>query len=214
MTAAIGRIRRSSALRLGVACGASMLGLVSASAQWTPLARGSDNIQVVSHLPLGPRISVADIELEQIRTLQVLIGDRVNTVEIHNVNVDVIFDAQEPAQHDASLFGFGKFDHESRFQVRSVGNQRIVYLQFFVDAISFKYSLNAQHFLHLVLHCQSVFEIQSSVRAEVESSSSTVSDSSIALNNVGNALQRLKHRRQPWQTSKTRSSSSNNGPSL
>ena len=33
--------------------------------QWTPDSPGSDNIEVVSHLPLGPRLSVADIEIEQ-----------------------------------------------------------------------------------------------------------------------------------------------------
>ena len=33
--------------------------------QWTPLKPGSDNIEVVAHLPLGPELSVADIEIEQ-----------------------------------------------------------------------------------------------------------------------------------------------------
>ncbi|MGD8817514.1 MAG: hypothetical protein PVJ51_10015, partial [Acidobacteriota bacterium] len=33
--------------------------------QWTPQQRGSDNIEVVSHLPLGAALSVADIEIEQ-----------------------------------------------------------------------------------------------------------------------------------------------------
>jgi len=33
--------------------------------QWTPGKRGSDNIQVVSHLPLGAALSIADIEIEQ-----------------------------------------------------------------------------------------------------------------------------------------------------
>jgi len=33
--------------------------------QWTPEKPGSANIQVVSHLPLGPRLNVSDIEIEQ-----------------------------------------------------------------------------------------------------------------------------------------------------
>ncbi len=33
--------------------------------QWTPHKPGSDNIEVLSHLPLGPRLNVSDIELEQ-----------------------------------------------------------------------------------------------------------------------------------------------------
>ena len=36
-----------------------------ASAQWTALKRGSDNIEVVSHLPLGGRVSAADSDIEQ-----------------------------------------------------------------------------------------------------------------------------------------------------
>ena len=32
---------------------------------WTPLQRGSDNIEVLGHLPLGPRLSVADMDVEQ-----------------------------------------------------------------------------------------------------------------------------------------------------
>lgn len=33
--------------------------------KWTPDKPGSDNIEVVAHLPLGPRLNVSDIELEQ-----------------------------------------------------------------------------------------------------------------------------------------------------
>ena len=36
-----------------------------AAQQWTAEKPGSDNITVVSHLPLGPRLSIADLELEQ-----------------------------------------------------------------------------------------------------------------------------------------------------
>ena len=36
-----------------------------ASAQSTPLKRGSDNIQVLGHLPLGPALNVSDMDVEQ-----------------------------------------------------------------------------------------------------------------------------------------------------
>ena len=36
-----------------------------ATTQWTAEKPGSDNITVLSHLPLGPRLSVSDIDLEQ-----------------------------------------------------------------------------------------------------------------------------------------------------
>lgn len=32
---------------------------------WNPANRGSDNIEVLGHLPLGPRLSVADMDVEQ-----------------------------------------------------------------------------------------------------------------------------------------------------
>lgn len=34
-------------------------------APWTALKRGSDNMEVLGHIPLGPRLSVADLDLEQ-----------------------------------------------------------------------------------------------------------------------------------------------------
>ena len=36
-----------------------------AQVPWSPLSPGSDNIEVLGHLPLGPRLSVSDIDIEQ-----------------------------------------------------------------------------------------------------------------------------------------------------
>ena len=44
---------------------AILLAAVPARAQWTPERPGSDNIELVSHLPLGAELSVSDIEIEQ-----------------------------------------------------------------------------------------------------------------------------------------------------
>ncbi len=59
---------RPRGLALAVAA-VSLLATAAAVAaspqQWTPDQPGSDNIEVVSHLPLGPRLSVSDIEIEQ-----------------------------------------------------------------------------------------------------------------------------------------------------
>lgn len=41
------------------------LAVAPATGQWSPSKPGSDNIEVLGHTPLGPRLSVADIELEQ-----------------------------------------------------------------------------------------------------------------------------------------------------
>ncbi|RMF58072.1 MAG: hypothetical protein D6746_10100, partial [Bacteroidetes bacterium] len=42
-----------------------VLAAVPARAQWTPDNPGSDNIEVLGHIPLGPRLSVADLDVEQ-----------------------------------------------------------------------------------------------------------------------------------------------------
>ncbi len=39
--------------------------LAAQEVPWSPLNRGSDNIEVLGHLPLGPRLSVADMDVEQ-----------------------------------------------------------------------------------------------------------------------------------------------------
>ena len=52
-----------------VAIAGTMLSLLlparDAAGQWTAEKPGSDNITVLSHLPLGPRLSVSDIDMEQ-----------------------------------------------------------------------------------------------------------------------------------------------------
>ncbi len=40
-------------------------GVRSQEVPWTPMNRGSDNIDVLGHLPLGHRLSVADMDVEQ-----------------------------------------------------------------------------------------------------------------------------------------------------
>ncbi len=37
----------------------------NSESQWTPLKRGSDNMHVLGHLPLGPALNVADMDVEQ-----------------------------------------------------------------------------------------------------------------------------------------------------
>jgi hypothetical protein len=53
---------------VGIACATLALLVVAinpVSAQWTPLNRSSDNIEVLGHLPLGPHLNVSDIDVEQ-----------------------------------------------------------------------------------------------------------------------------------------------------
>ena len=50
---------------LRIACLFLLLPASLAYAQWTPENPGSDNIEVLGHVELGPRLSVADLDLEQ-----------------------------------------------------------------------------------------------------------------------------------------------------
>ncbi len=39
--------------------------VTTAAGQWTAEDRGSDNVEVLGHIPLGPRLNVSDLDLEQ-----------------------------------------------------------------------------------------------------------------------------------------------------
>ncbi len=58
----VGRASKSAGIALVML---SLAGATAGAQQWTPQKRGSDNMEVVAHLPLGPRLSVADIDIEQ-----------------------------------------------------------------------------------------------------------------------------------------------------
>ena len=55
-------LKRLSLVVLSLAVGAP---LAAQAVPWSPLKRGSDNVEVLGHLPLGPRLSVADMDVEQ-----------------------------------------------------------------------------------------------------------------------------------------------------
>jgi hypothetical protein len=58
-------VTRSRVLGALLATAASAASLSAQQTPWTPLQRGSDNIEVLGHTPLGPRLSVADLDVEQ-----------------------------------------------------------------------------------------------------------------------------------------------------
>ena len=58
----VGRASKFAGISIAVL---SLAAATAAAQQWTPQKRGSDNMEVVAHLPLGPRLSVADIDIEQ-----------------------------------------------------------------------------------------------------------------------------------------------------
>ena len=81
---------------------------------------------------------------------------------------DAVFDPDQLLQHCLALRDVGKLDHERRLPVGAIGNQRIVGLEFLVDAIRLEDLFDAQHLLDLVLHGQAILEVQRCVCAEIE----------------------------------------------
>ena len=57
-------------------------------------------------------------------------------------------------------------DHEGGLEVAAIGNQRVVGVQLFLDTVGFKNPLHAQHLLYLIVHGQTIFEIQRCHRAQ------------------------------------------------
>ena len=68
-----------------------------AHAQWTAEKRGSDNLEVVAHLPLGARISVTDIDVEQELSRPYAYIGRANILGGGERGMDII-DLHDPAQ--------------------------------------------------------------------------------------------------------------------
>ncbi len=58
-------MKRLPSMRIGLTLALVFVAAGAAEAQWTPSEPGSDNIEVLSHIPLGGWRTTADIELEQ-----------------------------------------------------------------------------------------------------------------------------------------------------
>ena len=79
---------------------------------------------------------------------------------VTDLDEDTIFDIDQLLEHHLAFFGIRKLHHERCFPVQTVRNQGVVGLKFLINAIRFENSLDAQHFLNLILHRHAVFEIQ------------------------------------------------------
>ena len=76
----------------------TLLGVATlpARAQWSPIDRGSDNITVEGHIPLGARMSVTDLEIEQELTRPFAYVGRAAILEEGPKGMDII-DISNPA---------------------------------------------------------------------------------------------------------------------
>lgn len=70
--------------------------ILPAHAQWSPVDRGSDNITVEGHIPLGARMSVTDLEMEQELSRPYAYVGRASILEEGPKGMDII-DISDPA---------------------------------------------------------------------------------------------------------------------
>lgn len=80
-----------------LAAAMALLAPASIVAQATPLQRGSDNIEVVGHLPMGARLTVTDMDVEQELSRPYAYVSRANIVGGGGRGVDVV-DLSEPSE--------------------------------------------------------------------------------------------------------------------
>ena len=85
-----------------------------------------------------------------------------------DLHVHAVLDPFEPRQLALAYVGIVVFDHHRRLQIAAVRDQRVVGVEFILDAGFLKGLLDAQHLLDLVAHRQLVLEDQRDVRAEVQ----------------------------------------------
>lgn len=92
-------MKRSTFILLGLFITAFAFGPQDGQAQdtpWTPTDPGSDNIDVLGHIPLGPRLSVADMDLEQEVSRPYAYVARMHYAEMGEKGTDII-DLSDPS---------------------------------------------------------------------------------------------------------------------
>ena len=81
------------AVTIGLLCGPAVVSAQS----WNPLQRGSENIEVVGHLPMGARLTVTDMDIEQELDRPYAYVSRANVVGGGERGLDIV-DISEPSE--------------------------------------------------------------------------------------------------------------------
>ena len=79
---------------------------------------------------------------------------------------DQVFDSDHFFELCGSHRRIGVLDHEGRLEITSARNQRVIGVEFFVDAIGLENLFDTQHFLDLVEQGQTVLEVERRVGAK------------------------------------------------
>ena len=120
----------------------------------------------------GSGIDVAQLEAHEVHggglffrgPLEVFVGNGVAALALPHAHVDLIFHPHEAPEGGPALGHVAIFEHEGGFPVLSIGDEGVIGLDLFHDAIHFEDALDAKHLLHLVLHGEKVLEVESGIR--------------------------------------------------
>ena len=98
--------------------------------------------------------------------LQVFVGNGVDAFKAFDLHPDQVLDAAEHGQFSPAFFHIREFQHGGALEVAAVRYQRVVGVQFVLDAVGFEDFLDAQHLLDLVLDRKAVLEVEMEVRSD------------------------------------------------
>ena len=99
--------------------------------------------------------------------LEILVCNRPDALVSVNLKPYRFLDSYQTRQSNPTLFYLGILQHKCCLEVSAVRNERIVGVQFFLNLIGFKDAFDAEHFLHLVLHGQSILKVERRVRSDL-----------------------------------------------
>ena len=97
---------------------------------------------------------------------EIFVRNRVDRFAGADPDPHAMFDIDHLRERGAAFCDVLVLDHERRFPVVTVGDQRVVRGDLFGDAGGFEDAFDAQHFLDLIFHRHEVFEHQRRVRTE------------------------------------------------
>src|SRR5690606_13969820 len=101
-----------------------------------------------------------------VAALEILVRDPRDAPDAVDLEVEVVLDSRESHEGLAPLLDVRELDHERRFEVAAVRDQRIVRGELLFDRLGLEDSLDTQHLLNLILYRQPILEVERRVRSE------------------------------------------------
>src|ERR1700693_5777307 len=98
-----------------------------------------------------------------VRALHVFVSDREYALHFADPYPTSIFDADQFLERGPPLVSIGKLQQQGDLPVAAVGNQRIVSVEFALNAVAFEGPLGAQHLEDLIAYRRVILETPSHV---------------------------------------------------